>query len=167
MRYAEAKEICEVHGGYIALPKSETENRKILELVLQHENTCLGNGTSDEEKVVWIGARKSDSQWYEIDSNNNTTMPLNYTNLISVTGTPNYDCSYLRIDGFWFGGTYACNQVSLCTVCSIHSYPVFTLKGSCDVGPIDWNYYLKLNEGSQIEMYEGYKRTNIVYHVEL
>ena len=163
LRYLEAKEICEIHGGHIALPKSEAENRKILELVIKHKNTCLSNDTSHEEKVVWIGAKKADGQWYKTDSNKNTIMPLDYTNLLSATSTPNYDCSYLQLDGFWFGGTYACNQVSLCTVCSIQSYPVFTLKGSCDVGPIDWNYYLKLNEGNQIEMYEGYKRTNIVY----
>ena len=163
LRYPEAREICEVHGGQLALPKSETENTNLLELIIKHKEACINDDTSDDENVAWIGAKKLNRKWYELSQHNDTTFALNYTNLLTATGTPNYDCSYIRNDGFWLGGTYACTRVSLCTVCAIRSYPVFTLKGTCSVGDIDWNYYMKLDENSQIEMYEGYKKTNIIY----
>jgi len=51
----------------------------------------------------------------------------------------------------------------MCTVCYITNQPVLTVKGACNIGDIDWNYYPSLGTKNELEFYEGYKKTNIVF----
>jgi hypothetical protein len=61
------------------------------------------------------------------------------------------------------GGLSQCTFATFCTVCSITYIPVFTLKGICFNSDIDWNYYLKVGKGYEIQPYEGYKNNDIVF----
>ena len=171
LRYPEAKETCETHGGNLAVPKSEEENKKIVDIVFKHKKSCIDNENLTDGSAVWIGAKMVDRKWYEPVTNETSNQeslgfPLNFTNLFRSTATPNYNCAYIQNDGHWLGGTYACTRVSLCTICYINKQTVFTVKGVCNIGDLDWNYYISLDDEHQIKFYEGYKRTNIVYDKE-
>ena len=163
VRYPEAKETCEVHKGTLATPKSNEETSSILDIVLKHKEMCLETETSSLENAVWIGARKIDDLWYEVGDRDSFGGPLNYTNVVQSMSVSESKCAYLRHDGTWIEGQSACTLLSLCTVCEIKGNPVFTVKGICYMGDIDWNYYLSLDDKNQIKLYEGYKKTNIIY----
>ena len=82
VRYPEARKICEVHGGSLALPRSEDESKDILNVVLEHEEACLGKNISPEDAAVWIGAKRFNFTWYEIGDSiafESIGPPLNYT----------------------------------------------------------------------------------------
>ena len=69
----------------------------------------------------------------------------------------------MQQDGHWQKGQPpVCSWKTGCTVCAIPNTPVFTLKGMCDFGEADWNYYLALDNTNAIQFLEGYKRSNIV-----
>ena len=70
--YPEALGICEIHGGSLAVPKSEEENNKIIHIVFKHKKTCIEKENSSDGNAVWIGAKKIDGVWYEV-SNSLTT----------------------------------------------------------------------------------------------
>ena len=161
LRYPEAKEVCKTHGGWLALPKSEEENQKLIEIVYEHKESCID--TDEEANAVWIGAKKTKHKWYALKDTEEIGQVLNYTNVKRAGSTPTSDCSYLDKDGVWLDASYVCKKVSLCTVCVIMGQPVLTLKGICNLGEIDWNYYISTDDNYKINMYEGYKRTNIQY----
>ena len=69
----------------------------------------------------------------------------------------------MQQNGYWQKGQPpVCSWKTGCTVCSIPNTPVFTLKGMCDIGEADWNYYLALDNTNAVQFLEGYKRSNIV-----
>ena len=166
LRYPEAKEMCAIHGGSLALPKSATENKAIIDIIFKHKDKCVDDKSGDEGNAVWIGAKKTRHKWYAIDTNNGKKDVLNYTNVKTTTSTPSSECAYLQNDGSWLDASFACVKVSLCTVCLIVNQPVLTIKGVCNIGDIDWNYYISTDDKNQINKYEGYKKTNILFHDE-
>ena len=164
LSYPNAIEICKIHGGWLALPKSAVENQKMIDIVLKHRKTCTEDTTSGLGNVVWIGAGKWNQKWYELDENGRYGNLLNYTNVFHSGSTPTSDCAYLQSDGAWLDASNVCKKVSLCTICLIKDEPIFTMKGVCSLGEIDWNYYIDINkENYEVNMYEGYKRTNIEF----
>ena len=164
VRYPEAKENCEIHGGTIAVPQSEEENNKIMDIVFKHMDTCIDKEKLTDGNAVWIGAKKVNHKWYEVGATNTIGRLLNYTNLLKSTTNPYSECGILRNDGAWVEGYFACTQVSLCTVCYIINEPVFTLKGICYIGEADYNYYISVDTKNEIQLYEGYKKTNIIFN---
>lgn len=160
--YPEAKGICEIHGGSLAVPKSEEENNQIINIVFKHKKTCIEKENLSDGNAVWIGAKKVDRVWYEVSTSFTTGGLLNYTKVSKTTTNPNSKCTYLRNDGSWLGGRYVCTNGYLCTVCNIPNQPVFTVKGVCGTTDIDWNYYLSVDTNYQVNFYEGYKKTNIL-----
>ena len=163
LRYPEAKETCEIHGGILAVPKSIEESEKLLNIVSQHENTCLDKGNSPEAKAVWIGTAKVDYEWYEVSSSIYPPTRLTYKNLLQNHSTSHSKCMYMRKDGAWMIGKYGCAIMSLCTICEIRKQPVFSWKGSCDTSSIDWNFYPHIDSTHQIRLYEGYRYANITF----
>ena len=171
VRYPEARKLCEIHGGSLALPRSDNEEKEILDIVSKHQDTCLGADSFDKESAIWIGAKVFNYTWYEIGdliSYESIGHPLNYTKISVKIGNKNAECAYIQSDGSWIetGGDFGCYLTSLCTVCEIKNHPVFTTKGPCDVSDIDWNFYLDIDEKYRIKRYEGYKKTDIVYDNE-
>ena len=162
VRYPEAKELCEIHGGNLVVPKSEKENREVMDVVIGYGSACIDELKSNDTGAVWIGARKMNNKWYDLSTSDPNNSLLNYTKVSQTSSTPTTDCAYLSNDGCWWDSSYACSRVSLCTVCLIEEQPVLTLKGNCLLGDIDWNYYPILGDNSQIEYYEGYKKTKLV-----
>ena len=164
MIFSEGETLCNIHGGNIALPKSDKESKKILDIVSKHRKLCTDakNFRKRNEIAVWLGAKKHNHQWYHLDANTSRSDRLNYTNAI-YRKTPNSDCVYLRNDGVWLDGTTNCKRLSLCTVCEIKGTPVFTMKGLCPNSNFDWNYYIATDNVHRIKFYEGYKISKIVF----
>ena len=163
VRYPEAKELCEIHDGNLVVPKSDQENEKVMDVVNLHKEACIEDIKSSDAGAVWIGARKVEKQWYDISISDKNESLLGYTKVIQTSSTPTTDCAYLSNDGAWWDSSYACSRVSLCTVCLIEKQPILTLKGNCNFGDIDWNYYIVLGIKNEIDYYEGYKKTNIIF----
>ena len=160
--YTDAKEICEIHGGSLSIPRSEGENQEILDVVLRHKQKCMGKLDISNQNAVWIGARMINFKWYEDKSTSSAVHSLNYTNFSSSPSSGDLDCAYMRGDGSWLQGS-DCAWISLCPVCFIENEPVFTMKGSCNIGDIDWNYYLSVHTKNEIKLYEGYMKNNIIF----
>ena len=163
VRYLEAKEICEIHGGILVVPKSDKESRIILDIALTHKDVCINNQVAERFDVVWIGATKINYVWYEISTAGYSKTPLNYTKILQAQATSHAECGWLRNDGGWMDGVYSCTLVSLCTICEMRKQSIFTLKGTCDISEIDWNYYPYIDSRNEIKLYEGYRTTNLVY----
>ena len=167
VRYAEAKATCEIHGGSLAVPKSDQENQKLIDIVHSRKNTCIKDNSNDGN-ALWIGARKVNGKWYEIASKDvgRSGVPdgaLNYTFNYGSSALDN-DCSLLSNDGSWVDGTYSCTVISLCFVCLIPHQPVFTLKGTCSNADIDLLYYMSIDDKKQTIFYEGYQKTNFLFN---
>ena len=109
--------------------------------------------------LSWLGVRKINETWYETigdEKARNELILANYTNWSTSSSRSNHDCAILYDDGTWQAGGRLCvRRETLCTVCSITNTPVFTLKGSCMVGDIDWNYYLVLDDKNKLTHYDG------------
>ena len=140
LRYPEAKEMCAIHGGSLALPKSVIENNAIIDIVFKHKDKCVDDKSGDEGNAVWIGAKKTRHKWYAIDTKNGKMDVLNYTNVKTTTSTPSSECAYLQNDGSWLDASFACVKVSLCTVCLVVNQPVLTIKGTCNIGAVSYTH---------------------------
>ena len=163
MKYSEGETTCKIHGGNLAVPKSEEESQAILKIVSKHKKICTQNSSSRNDSAVWLGARKLDHKWYYLFDTPSQGTHLNYTKT-HYTRTSSYSyCAYLRYDGVWQDGRSNCHGLSLCTVCEIKGTPVFTIKGLCHKGDYDWNYYLSFDNSNRIEFFEGYQRSRIIY----
>ena len=155
-----AKNICAIHGGKLGVPQSEEENQEFIEMLLNHKEGCKNTniGTS-----AWIGLKSNDSKWYETNNNDSLGRVARYTNFakndVYING---YRCAYLPIKGEWQGGKWECREEKLCAICSIENTPVFTLKGMCENISMDANYYIISNDNKSLNVYEGYRSTNLV-----
>ena len=170
-RYQEARKLCEIHGGALALPRSENDTSAILDILSMHQKSCLGTKKSPQDSAVWIGAKRFNYTWYEVGesySYESIGSPLTYAKITIDVNYKNTKCAYIRNDGSWIDirGDFGCQYTSLCTVCELKIQPVFTLKGLCGMSDVDWNYYLDMDNEYQIKRYEGYKNTDIVYDNE-
>ena len=166
VRYPEARKICEIHGGSLALPRSENETRAILDIVFEHQETCIGKEIVGHDSSIWIAAKKSNFEWYEIGeemSESSIGSRLSYTKVIQSTTSSTTKCTYIRNDGAWLDGIRECNRISLCIVCQFKTQPVVTVKGVCYDGEIDWNFYPIIGARNELEKYEGYKKVDITY----
>ena len=164
LRYLDAKKTCEIHGGYLAIPRSEEENSLIVDMVIQQKEICGDPVHSNNRNLMWIGAEKWNDAWYKEDSSTHTSqMRLNYTKVTRQQSATTSHCSYIRNDGSWWVGQADCKVVSLCSLCEIVGVPAFTLKGTCSNSEIDWNYYLSIDDKHRLQMYAGYKKLDIVY----
>ena len=122
LRYPEAKDICKTHGGWLALPKSEEENQRLIDIVYKHSESCIE--PDGEGNAVWIGAKKTKHKWYELKESGEIGQILNYTKIFRSGPTPTSDFSYLKDNGAWLDASYVCKKVSLCTICVITDQPV-------------------------------------------
>ena len=163
MRFSESQMTCEIHGGDIAVPKSDQESKKILDIVSKHQRQCIKNSDLKNEDAVWLGAKKIDGKWYHLNATRSQDPLLNYTKLDDATISSYSNCAYLRGDGVWREVEVNCAPLSLCTICEIKGNPVFTMKGICRENDYDWNYYLSIDNLNQIKFYEGYKNTKIMF----
>ena len=127
-----------------------------------------------DDSAIWIAAKKLDFEWYEIGEEMSESSigsrlsytkvsRLSFTKVIQSTTCYTTKCTYIRNDGAWLDGIRECNLISLCTVCQFKTQPVFTIKGACYSSGIDYNYYLKIGALNELERYEGYKKTDIIY----
>ena len=166
VKYSKAKETCTTHGGSVAVPQSEKDNKLLLEIARKHKNSCIvGDG-----RVAWIGAEKVNGIWHKVSSDEHhrtytTSQPhLNFTKFLRLSSRLNSDCAYLQKDGGWIEGedNLCSYYLSLCTICIIYRQPVFTLKGICDHSFIEWNYYPIIDSKNQIKLYEGFKRKSTI-----
>ena len=165
MRFSQGLTLCNIHGGDLAVPKSDQESQNILNIVSKHKKICTNNSNSITEKAVWLGAKRIDTKWYYLSTNLSYGKHLNYTKAPYTRAASYSDCAYLRNDGVWLESQAICLELTLCTICEIKGTPVFTLKGTCTQGDYDWNYYLlpALGNVGRPDFYEGYKRSRIYY----
>ena len=163
MRFSEGETRCKIHGGSLAVPTSDRESRNILDIVSKHKKICTKNSNSKNENAVWLGARKFNHKWYYLSTTKSRGKLLNYTNIAIAKSGSYSDCAYLRNDGVWLEATSSCYEFSLCTVCEIINFPIFTIKGICPESDNDWNYYLSIDNLYQIKHYEGYKMSKIAF----
>ena len=167
------KSFCEIHGGEVAVPKSEEENNEMLNILYKHRERCKGNIIFDGEKskvAVWLGLQKRNSIWYNI-ARNHSLMFGHHTKWSKRTKYRAIKdaCAYMNEDGSW-GSIYKslCEDTKLCTICSITNTPVFTLKGMCEKGTdLEWNYYLFVNTSHQLSHYEGYKQRSKIQYIDM
>ena len=171
VQFAEAKETCVVHGGSLAVPRSEEETNRLIEIVQHHKDSCIKGRGQATENLVWIGAKQVDGIWQEVPrdrhhwSDISSSSRLSFTNFLHSGSSLNSKCAYLRKDGFWMEGDHnLCTyHLSLCTICVLYRQPVFTLKGSCVRSPSGWNYYPIVDSKNQIQLYESYKKKSRIY----
>merc|ERR1712218_318668 len=57
MRFSEGDNTCKMYGGHLAVPKSNQESQKILDVLSKHKKACTTNLNSRNENAVWLGAR--------------------------------------------------------------------------------------------------------------
>ena len=164
--YSNAHDQCVVHGGKLVVPRSEEESGEILNIVNKHKKQCDSHSKKHDElgPSVWIAATKFEGKWYEVGSDNTPSNILNYSNWEYPSLEGNKKCALLLSNGLWKQGGHECNYGALCAVCSITDTPVFTLKGICIDGDIDYNYYMKLGDKHEIKFFEGYKLNNIIFN---
>ena len=112
MRFSEGETRCKIHGGTLAVPKSDKESKNILDVVSKHKETCTKNSNSKHENAVWLGARKVDHKWYYLSTTRTHGKVLNYTNIASAKSGSYSDCTYLRNDGVWREATSGCYERS-------------------------------------------------------
>ena len=67
--FKDAQRICEVHGGKLALPKSENEQTVLMNLLQEYKHQCSQQTESTIDKLAWLGAIKVDKKWHEIEPN--------------------------------------------------------------------------------------------------
>ena len=161
--YPDAIETCKIHGGSVAVPRSEKDNYLLMAIVKMHEKSCMGGETPKKERLTWIGAENVNGIWHESSlvshhwRSISSQSRLNFTNFLQSTSQRTY-CVYLRGDGIWSKWQQnLCYYYSLCTICSIYGQPVFTLKGLCYKAHMDFNYYPVIDSNHEIKLYEGYK----------
>ena len=75
MKFSEGETTCKLHGGRLAVPKSENESQAILEIVSKHKEICINKSDSGDDNAVWIGAKKHDHKWYHSVSYTHLTLP--------------------------------------------------------------------------------------------
>ena len=169
--FKKAKSLCDVHGGTIAVPLSNQEEKEIFDIVKTHEKSCLvPSKPAQEGKAVWLGIEKQNRKWYVSNESNQLEL-VNYTNwdptrcTTNDCGDANDGCPYLQTDRYWAFGLWleACSNIELCVICSFVEIPVFTLKGQCSRS-LDWNYYFTINGTNQITGYDGYKTSKMEEH---
>lgn len=103
--YSDAQDQCAVNGGKIVVPKSKEENRHVLKIVNMHKEQCAPTTEkNDDFGPVWIGDRKFNGIWYEVDSDETITNLLNYSNWKYREFENNKNCAVLVKDGLWKGG---------------------------------------------------------------
>ena len=164
--FSQAKKTCGIHGGHVAVPKTNAENLLMIDIVKKHRNKCIRKETTKSVMLTWIGAKRSNNTWYEINSDGSQGSPLNYTNLEThgkqvTSGRTN--CATLDQNGYWRDLWRRCTvRTTLCTICTIANTPVLTLKGACHKSSLDWNYYMVVGNEYQIEYFDGYDDTNLV-----
>ena len=155
--------VCAVHGGKIAVPRSEEENAEILKIVSQHNDKCIEPEDTESGIAVWLGARYVNQKWYEINLNGSHGHKISFTNWTPSAPNSHGSCAYVQKDGYWQKAQIStCSWKPVCTICSIANTPVFTLKGMCDFSEADWNYYLVLDNTNAVKFLEGYKKSDIV-----
>ena len=179
--FKKARDICQIHGGRLVVPKSEEENKEVMKLLAKHESPCLVQESCKESKtnnwdcyidepVTWIGLKQKGKIWFELDKPNMTdeyTEELNYTNWDSsgtASGWGDAECAYMKGNGDWRYGTgQKCNSVvlKLCPICYVYGTPVFTFKGFDRIKWIDWNFYMIINDLKEVEYFEGYKNARM------
>ena len=81
MSFSEGETTCKLHGGNLAVPKSDQDSQKILDIVSRHKKTCTRNSNLGNENAVWLGARKIDHKWYHLRDETSNANVLNYTKI--------------------------------------------------------------------------------------
>jgi hypothetical protein len=165
--FNEAKIICEIHGGQLAVPNSDKEHEKVMKMLNNSKEKCVVNTEAIQAEVVsWLGATMKDRKWYQLEADGDIGAELCYSKGLNFSFAKSYECSYIQNDGVWVGGNHVtCSMQKFCTVCKVRDTPVFTVKGMCPRTKLDWNYYMKLsNNSNEISYYEGYKVTNLLFN---
>ena len=179
--FKKARDICQIHGGRLVVPKSKEENDEVIQLLSKHERSCLVQESCVsesrmnnwdcymDEPVTWIGLKQKGTMWFELDKPQIgiNIENLNYTNWDTsgtASGWGDAECAYMKGNGEWRYGTgQKCNSVvlKLCPICYVYGTPVFTFKGFDGVKWIDWNYYMVSNNLGEVEHFDGYKNAKM------
>jgi len=62
--FSQAKDMCRIHGGNIAVPTSKTESSEMINIVMKHKEKCIAKRNATKNMVTWIGTRKRNKKWY-------------------------------------------------------------------------------------------------------
>ena len=162
--FSKALETCRIHGGNVAVPKSNMENSLMIDIVKKHKKACITEETTKTGMLTWIGAKRSNNTWYELNFDDSRGSDLIYKNLKDdQSQNKDSDCATLDENGYWHHARRLCTiRQTLCTICTITNTPVFTLKGACYESFIDWNYYMTVGNDYQIEHFDGYDDTKLI-----
>jgi hypothetical protein len=165
--FKEAKIICEIHGGQLAVPNSDKEHEKVMKILKNSKEKCIVKTEEIQDEVVsWLGAAMKDRKWYQLKPDGDIGSELGYSKGLNFSFAKSYECSYIQNDGGWVGGKHVtCSMQKFCTVCKVKNTPVITVKGMCRRTKLDFNYYMKLSKNSnEVSYYEGYKVTNLLFN---
>ena len=69
---ADAKTLCEAHGGKIFVPQNDKENKKMTSLVEEKEDVCKQQ--DDTGHLAWIGVRSEKRIYYDMRDENKLTL---------------------------------------------------------------------------------------------
>ena len=161
-----AKRVCISHGGLLATPRSEQENRHIMDLLSLHKDTCMEENPTNPANsgiAAWLGLSREKGYWYTVN-NEGQQISLSFSNWGNKPPSDyDTDCSYVKSDGKWsYQSPESCDYLELCMVCHIEGHPVLSINGICYDSEFDFNYYLVVDNKSTISYYQGYKSSKIV-----
>ena len=164
---ATASDQCKTFGGHIATPANTEENDEVLRLVKTFPE-CLSKylyiinysyiilcSADNNNSIAWIGLERlaGRQSWSPVAATTNTDNlqqkqqeEEQFINLKQNKVDSSEDfCLTLKESGDW--NTYrdcrsVTNKIEACNVCQFERTPRFSLRGACESGGPNWNYYL-------------------------
>ena len=117
--------LCKDHGGFLFTPRSQEENKKLLDEVTTYESECLVKSSG---AISWLGAYTDNYELMLRDERQNLVLG-NFTNWNSPLFLGENECVYMKKDGKWLANPN-CLFLELCPVCRITGTPILTMKGN-------------------------------------
>ena len=62
----EAKSVCEKHGGKLAVPQNEAEQKHLMEWITDNYQECRDEDNLSNDKMMWLGAVKINKKWHSL-----------------------------------------------------------------------------------------------------
>ena len=132
LSFSQATTKCASIGGNVIYPESQYENKKVIDILSKHTESCAQKPTSalfSIGKLTWLGVVKRKSQWYQMTYDvKRNYKSINYTNWGSEykwAYALEDGCAYINTNGTWgYDEWNVCNELRLCGICSITRAPV-------------------------------------------
>ena len=152
--FAEVNVLCKALNGLVVLPKTDSENEKLYDTIMQFSNSC----STSLPSISWLGAAGSEEtkRWVSFENK----VPLTYSNFAHFNNKVIDDRNCAVIAGprqkyKWFSSE--CDYPLTCGICYFKIDPIVKIRGLCKHSIIDRTYTIQgYKEGFPILIGESY-----------